>query len=153
MFLDILRMISKHWFKWWICWIIEVFWHSSQGNGTACAHDINPWINFDNLYWSWYHIDGLVQERCNFIANTLELYLSCTNASTYPIIQWLNISLLTMASWEHNNNTQKDATVFFVEHVPFECWILWIIAGWWEKMSQLGCNSYIWYFSISVVSG
>ena len=25
-----------------------------------------------------YHIDGLVQERCNSIANTLELHLSCT---------------------------------------------------------------------------
>ena len=27
------------------------------------------------------HIDGLVQERRNSIANTLELRLSCTNAS------------------------------------------------------------------------
>ena len=26
-----------------------------------------------------YHLDGLVQERHNFIANTLELHLSCTN--------------------------------------------------------------------------
>ena len=26
-----------------------------------------------------YHIDGLVQERCNSIANALELHLSCTN--------------------------------------------------------------------------
>ena len=25
------------------------------------------------------HIDGLVQERCNSIANALELHLSCTN--------------------------------------------------------------------------
>ena len=28
-----------------------------------------------------YHIDGLVQERCNSIANALELQLSCTNSS------------------------------------------------------------------------
>ena len=27
-----------------------------------------------------YHIDGLVHERCNSIANTLELYFSCTNS-------------------------------------------------------------------------
>ena len=27
------------------------------------------------------YIDGLVQERCNFIANALELCLSCTNPS------------------------------------------------------------------------
>ena len=29
------------------------------------------------------HVDGLVQERRNFIANTLELRLSCTNPSIY----------------------------------------------------------------------
>ena len=29
------------------------------------------------------HIDGLVQERCNSIANTLELCISCTNQSIY----------------------------------------------------------------------
>ena len=27
------------------------------------------------------HVDGLVQERCNSIANALELCLSCTNPS------------------------------------------------------------------------
>ena len=34
------------------------------------------------------HIDGLVQERCNSIANTLELRLSCTNPSicTCPFV-------------------------------------------------------------------
>ena len=30
-----------------------------------------------------YHIDGLVQERHNPIANALELRLSCTNPSIY----------------------------------------------------------------------
>ena len=29
------------------------------------------------------HIDGLVQERCNSIANAMELRLSCTNPSIY----------------------------------------------------------------------
>ena len=27
------------------------------------------------------HLDGLIQERCNSIANALELHLSCTNPS------------------------------------------------------------------------
>ena len=31
----------------------------------------------------WVKIDGLVQERCNSIANVLELRLSCTNPSRY----------------------------------------------------------------------
>ena len=29
------------------------------------------------------YIDGLEQERCNSIANALELHLSCTNLSIY----------------------------------------------------------------------
>ena len=32
-----------------------------------------------------YYIDGLVQERCNPIANALELHLSCTNPSVWTI--------------------------------------------------------------------
>ena len=29
------------------------------------------------------YIDGLIQERCNYIANALELNLSCTNPSIW----------------------------------------------------------------------
>ena len=38
------------------------------------------------LSWPWplSHVDGLVQERRNSIANALELRLSCTNPSMYP---------------------------------------------------------------------
>ena len=35
--------------------------------------------------WMHQHIDGLMQKRCNSIANTMELHLSCTNPSTYII--------------------------------------------------------------------
>ena len=35
----------------------------------------------------WYlHLDGLVQERCNSIANALELRLSCTNPSICNVL-------------------------------------------------------------------
>ena len=44
-------------------------WHLSVRNG------------FPNCE-TW-HLDGLVQERCNSIANTLELHLSCTNSSIW----------------------------------------------------------------------
>ena len=34
----------------------------------------------ENVHQNYiYHIDGLVQERHNFIANALELHLSCTD--------------------------------------------------------------------------
>ena len=53
------------------CWLItsKVFWHSSKGK----------WQEI--LKISILDIDGLVQERCNSIANALELHLSCTNPS------------------------------------------------------------------------
>ena len=44
--------------------------------------------------WWWYrvvtscHINGLVQERHNSIANTLELCLSCTNSSICTLVWW-----------------------------------------------------------------
>ena len=38
---------------------------------SCCHHDIQ-------------HINGLVQERCNSSALTMELHLSCTNTSIYP---------------------------------------------------------------------
>ena len=36
-----------------------------------------------SMFISWIHIDGLVQERCNSIANVLELHSSCTNSSKW----------------------------------------------------------------------
>ena len=44
------------------------------------------WVNHCNNTTSlcqWCHIDGLMQERRNSIANALELHLSCTNPSIY----------------------------------------------------------------------
>ena len=39
------------------------------------------WYNNMFLYWTVSYINGLVQERCNSIANEPELRLSCTNPS------------------------------------------------------------------------
>ena len=36
------------------------------------------------------HIDGFMQERCNSIANALELRLSCTNPSKNNMYDALN---------------------------------------------------------------
>ena len=48
------------------------------------------------MCWAFYrcmrnHIDGLVQERRNSIANALELRLSCTNLSIYASVNWIII--------------------------------------------------------------
>ena len=48
----------------------EISFKSSRGQWVKDKWKIHP-----------LHIDGLVQERCNSIANALELHLSCTNPS------------------------------------------------------------------------
>ena len=52
--------------------ISEVLWHSPAANFTGNAQDI----------YSWYYIDGLVQERRNSSALAMELHLSCIKPST-----------------------------------------------------------------------
>ena len=43
---------------------------------------------------NWYDTDGLVQGRCNSIANAVELHLSCTNrVDTLGDIQTVNEAL------------------------------------------------------------
>ena len=49
----------------------------------------SQWVNHFNM-------DGLVQERCNSIANALELHLSCTN----PSIWFINTIILLHAAWQ-----------------------------------------------------
>ena len=46
---------------------------------------INLWLFQDGAFKSKLmpYIDGLMQERCNSIANALELRLSCTNPSIW----------------------------------------------------------------------
>ena len=51
--------ISQHWLWSWF----------SQYNACQCKEPGHQ------------HVDGLMQERCNSIANALELHLSCTNPS------------------------------------------------------------------------
>ena len=42
-----------------------------------------PAVESVSMQW-WHHVDGLVQERRNSIANALDLRLSCTNPSMFP---------------------------------------------------------------------
>ena len=50
-------------------------------------------VNFLLLLWNLWlpdlQINGLVQERCNSIANALELCLPCTNPSKWVAVTWL----------------------------------------------------------------
>ena len=53
----------------------------------AYMSNCNPYINLDLFTYSWpnlkWHTDGLVQDRSNWIINTLGLLQSCTKPSIY----------------------------------------------------------------------
>ena len=49
--------------------------------------------NVSRLFIIRDHIDGLVQERLNSIANALELHLSCTNPPIYFLPSWASYLL------------------------------------------------------------
>ena len=48
------------------------------------------------IFHSWYHVDGLVQEKCNSIAYALDLCHSCTNPSMFCIIMLYFIQYVTI---------------------------------------------------------
>ena len=79
--------IVSHWPNPYPKWFLlqEQLTHSSQAKLTTFKQ-------YD------YHIHGLMQERCNSTANTLQLHLSCTNPSTSSLVinigRWFTESVL-----------------------------------------------------------
>ena len=71
-----------------------------------------------------HHIDGLVQDRRNSIANTLELHLSCTKPlnnynALHPLTHWVLVTVKltgkgTMASYYHPSPS----------HYLNQCWLI-----------------------------
>ena len=83
--------------------------HLAMGNFTEAVFDITHYkvvenYTFENTATSprvnelshWYHADGLVQERRNYIANALELRLSCTNP-------WMLCLVDVIVAWSPHN--------------------------------------------------
>ena len=66
--------------------------------GYAAKHDVSV------------HIDVLMQERCNSIANALELHLSCTNPSIYSLTD-----LLFHWNWKVITATTCHQTLHLIE--------------------------------------
>ena len=87
------------------CYNTVSFLQNSQ-NRHPMAHPRGPEIYV--LLSLQCYINGLVQERRNFIANALELHLSCTNPSIYDIV------IYWTAFWQHPT----------VLHSPGACGIL-----------------------------
>ena len=68
-------------------WQILRFWIKTQNSPQYYSLKVSYVFVLvcPNYKWMKQHVDGLVQERSNSIANTLELHLSCTNPSLLPL--------------------------------------------------------------------
>ena len=80
---------------------------------------------------SWYlHIDGLVQERRNSIANALELRLSCTNPSIYNYNPkgdcfhskgvYSPLNIVTLVTF---NTSSDERAIVLITRTPLTAWI------------------------------
>ena len=63
----------------------------------------------NNIYWISYHVDGLMQDCSNSIANTLELLQSCTKLSILHNPHGVSLNL--------NNSTPLNHYDWFHTHV------------------------------------
>ena len=79
------------------------------------------------ILYKWYHmskmlyLDGLVQERCNSIANALKLHLSCTNPPIYGNLLWRSFCWCgVVMGWRHNDRhlLAMLSVCFTVHEVP-----------------------------------
>ena len=81
-------------------------------------------------------IDGLVQERCNSIANTLDLHLSCTNPSKWHPISCLHgqgMRHLLLAHWRTFIARYWKSTVY---HTVFYIWFFLLT---WGLIGKVWC--------------
>ena len=69
------------------------YWTHQEWSCTRCR-----WLGMDKYQVSCI-IEGLVQERCNSIANALELHLSCTNSSIYIISGLRSVEIWDLSPW------------------------------------------------------
>ena len=94
----------------------KFWWHSSA----KCICITGPqWVK---LYCVFFHhgdhIDGLMQERCNPIANTLELHLSCINPSLcYPMQNYHIKFTLHFHKWCYQQKSRV-STLWLGTHDP-----------------------------------
>ena len=89
--------------------------HLDQSSNTRNCHSISMGGRSErkfvawSLWWlgpgddMWRHVDGLMQERRNSIANALELRLSCTNPSMFIWVQIMACGL-TASSYFFNQS-------------------------------------------------
>ena len=92
------------------------------------------WVHFNST--ALQHIDGLVQERCNSIANALELHLPFTN----PLICRFLISMTQAISMWRNDRKWNTDLLYFKTIQPVMS-LLGICIHWWFEWFPKIVNS------------
>ena len=71
--------------------------YAAYDTTNVCQTNNTSWLLFYVSNTETEHIGGLMQERCNSIANTLELHLSCTNPSIWAM-RWTDSRLNSLSA-------------------------------------------------------
>ena len=111
-----------------------------------------------NYKWMKQHVDGLVQERSNSIANTLELHLSCTNPSLLPlkfdeIFHW-NGNVIILVQFSSLTALQVTKKIFssaammaipsIWNYVSMHSWTCKTVSLYWNDLFILVSKNNIW---------
>ena len=129
----------------WFCTLprgqIDSSWFDHQRQWTLLMVLIKPekyaGQNHVHIWCETLYIDGLVQERCNSIANALELRLSCTDPSTCTVKPLVQVA------------PNPNVKMFLVSSCSCLRSIHWSQVLSWEWRCSWGsadrrCSNYIW---------
>ena len=97
-----LLMISQHWFRWWLGAVRQqaITWASVDQDLQCHMASLGPNelnLGSKRMTRSQHHFVGLVQEKRNLSALTMELCLSFTNPSIWGVhghLAWLSLPIL-----------------------------------------------------------
>ena len=119
--------------------LIVCVFHSSRLNRMISVRTDEKW-----------KIDGLVPERCNSTVSALELRLSCTNASKYPLINihtfWLVYTLFLKSCKMYKLSF---VLLCFVSERPYPNFMSW----WRYQMKTFSALLALWTGNSPVTQG
>ena len=139
----ILWLLLKHGPARWLFGILDLPWVkrfiSCNGHSRGMVHFTSP------IYQPWEHINGLVQDCSNSIANALELLQSCTKPSIWNVIMLGNLGSAS------NPTTHRSKIYLYIYHIEAQYEINWLHKYQNQSFSQQGLGLRLWVLELQIL--